>query len=84
MQKMIHWFMEKMVVKKGTSRALLHLSLWSIIKYLPISGSVLVFYSHFLKYKLNLTDYMNVSVLLFICVGYNTWVTKAQSALNNT
>ena len=61
MKKIMHWFMDKIFGKKGTSGALLLLDLWSIGNYHPITGSLLVLH---ICLKVKLTYFMTVSALV--------------------
>ena len=65
MNKSIHWFMNKMVVKKVISGALLLLFLWSIGNFHLRLGSLLVLYIY-LKNIINLNYDLTVNVLILI------------------
>ena len=66
MKKIILWFINYMSVKKSTSGLLLFLALWSIGKFHPRSGSLLVLYRHLGKKMRNLLYFLNLKFLILI------------------
>ena len=85
MSKSIHWFMNKNVVKRGTSWALLLLVPFSIIKFHPKSVSLLVFFRSLKIYMRNLTYYLTVNVLMLVVLNTlpGSSILKVPSMMNS-
>ena len=66
MKKSIHWFINYIVAKKGTSGSFMFLSLWSIGKFHPRSGILVVLYRHTVNKKIILKHSLTFKFLMLI------------------